>query len=396
MTMRLALACLTLALAAGLLGCSSLPDPMGWFESDNQEPPAELTDYEPRLQLQTLWSDDRGAGSEGQYLRLDPAAYQGRILVADQDGEVHSLNAETGEAVWVVDTEAPVSGGPGVGDDIVLVGTRDAEVIALKEIDGEPLWRTRLSSEILSLPKIRDGVVVVHTIDGRLFGLLGESGERIWTYDRTEPVLTLRGSSSPVIRDANVITGFANGKLVNLNLYSGEPLWEVVVTPPRGRSELERIVDIDADPVLAGGLVFVCTFQGEVAAVVQDTGVVLWRRELSSHAGLAADWRQIYVTDSQSRVWALDPRNGAALWKQEKLLNRRLTAPAVLDDYVLVGDLDGYVHWLSYEDGSQLARLRVSGSPISSAPLVVDGVAYVYADDGTLAALAPATPVDSL
>jgi outer membrane protein assembly factor BamB len=269
----------------------------------------------------------------------------------------------------------------------VLLGTRDAEVIALNESDGAELWRSRLSSEVLSVPQVQGETVVVHTIDGKLYGLDVESGAQQWEYDRTVPVLTLRGNSSPVIDGSSVIAGFASGKLVNLDLYSGDPRWETLVTPPRGRSELERIIDIDADPVIYDGIIYVCTFQGEVAALSMDTGVVLWRRPVSSHAGLSADWRHVYVSDAKDQVWALDPHTGAGLWKQDKLLNRRLTAPAILDDYVLVGDLEGYVHWLSYEDGSLMARTRVGNAPISAPLRVVDDIAYVYTEDGVVTAM---------
>lgn len=374
-------------LAILLNGCGSLPDPMGWFESDNQAPPTELTDYEPRVQVKTLWDQDSGGGSEKQYLKLVPAVHQGRVVVADAEGGIQSLNSGNGQTVWTQDTDSPISGGPGVGEDLVLVGTRDAEVIALRESDGEELWRSRLSSEILSVPQVQSETIVVHTIDGKLYGLDIENGAQQWVYDRTVPVLTLRGNSSPVIDGSSVIAGFASGKLVNLDLYSGDPRWETLVTPPRGRSELERIVDIDADPVIYDGIIYVCTFQGEVAAVSVDTGVVLWRRPVSSHAGLSADWRHVYVTDAKDQVWALDPHSGAGLWKQDKLLNRRLTAPAILDDYVLVGDLEGYVHWLSYEDGSLMARTRVGNAPISAPLRVVDDIAYVYTEDGVVTAM---------
>lgn len=377
-----------------LTGCSSMPDPFGWFESDNQEPPAELTDYEPGIVVKELWSQDSGAGSDGQYLKLVPALYQGRIVTADGDGQVHSIDAETGKTVWQVDTEAPISGGPGAGDGLVLVGTRSAELIALNEENGEPAWRTRLSSEVLSVPRISEGIVVVHTIDGKLYGLESAKGVQKWVYDRTAPILTLRGNGSPVIEDEYVIAGMANGKLVNVQLASGIPEWEVTITAPRGRSELERIVDIDADPVVEDGVIYVSTYQGDVAAVSLDTGVVLWRRPLSSHAGLSADWRGIYVTDEQDQVWALDPENGAALWKQEKLLNRQLTTPAIFEDHIVVGDLEGYVHWLSYEDGSQQARIRITSAPIKATPVVYDDRVVVLADDGTLAVIAPPKVVD--
>lgn len=382
---------LPLLLVAALLGgCSSWRDYMPLEtlrETDNQAPPTELTDLTPRLGVRTLWSQDTGDGAAGQRVNLVPALAGGRLFTADRKGGVRAMNQDGGQLAWTVDTGAPISGGPGLGDGLVLLGTSDAEVIALAEEDGGERWRTRVSSEVLAVPRASGGMVVVHTIDGKLYGLNASDGTQQWVYDRTAPVLTLRGSSSPVIVGDQVITGFPNGKLVNLDLRTGNPNWEVTVTPPRGRTELERIVDIDADPLVIQGIVFVVSFQGELAAVAQNNGTVLWRRELSSSAGLNADWRQLYATDAKSRVWAADPRNGSALWKQDGLLNRRLTAPAVLNDAVLVGDLEGYVHFLSQEDGGLLARVKVSGAPISAMPLVDQGVAYVLAEDGELTAL---------
>jgi len=368
-------------------GCSSIPDPMGWIEEDNQAPPEELTEYQPSVKPTSRWSTDTGAGSDEQYLKLVPAFYGDQVFVADNEGEVRSLSRSNGKTSWSRDTEAPVSGGPGVGDGVVLVGTRDAEVIALDADNGEELWRKRLSNEILSVPQVAGGISVVRTIDGRVYGLDTTSGDQIWVYDRTVPVLTLRGDSSPVIDGSNVVVGFANGKLINLDLYTGDPRWDTLVSPPRGRTELERIADIDADPVIDGGVIYVSTYQGEVAALALVNGMVGWRRDISSYSGMALDSRQLYVTDAKGRVWALDRFNGASLWKQEKLLNRRLTAPAVLGDYILVGDLEGYVHFLSYDDGSQKGRVEVSGAPITAPPRVVDDVAYVFSDDGKLTAL---------
>ncbi|MES9843892.1 MAG: PQQ-binding-like beta-propeller repeat protein, partial [Candidatus Sedimenticola sp. 6PFRAG5] len=183
------------------------------------------------------------------------------------------------------------------------------------------------------------------------------------------------------------ICGFANGKLVSVELETGNPIWEVSVTAPRGRSELERMVDIDGDPLVVDGVIYVATYQGDMAAVSQDTGVVLWRRKLSSYTGLSVDYRQLYVSDDNDFVWAVDPRNGSALWKNEKLKARRLSAPAVLGDYVVVGDYQGYLHWLSTEDGRLLGRTRVGEDPITTAPVVDNGVVYIYGDGGALAAV---------
>ena len=229
--------------------------------------------------------------------------------------------------------------------------------------------------------------MVVHTIDGKLFGLDALTGTQKWIYDRSIPVLTLHGSSSPVIVGNSVIGGFASGKLVMLDLLSGELLWEITVSAPSGRSELERMVDIDGDPLVIGDVVYAVTYQGEMAAVSLQTGVVLWRRKLSSYAGMGADYAQIYVSDDADHVLSVDPGNGSALWKNKKLQYRKLTAPVVLGERILVGDFEGYLHFLSRVDGRLEGRLRVAKSAISTQPLVIDGIVYIYADGGEMAAI---------
>ena len=372
-----------------LSGCAMLDI---FSSSDHSDPPAELVDFEPTLKVKTLWSRSIGDGSAEQRVNLIPNVYQGRVFAVDRAGEVSALDADSGDEVWNVETELAVSAGPGVGEGLVLLGTSDAEVVALDENNGEQKWRARVSSEVLSVPKVDEGVVVVQTIDGRVAGLDSLTGERRWVYQRSVPVLTLRGTSSPVIDGLQVISGFASGKLVALELGSGKLLWEVSITTPSGRSELERMVDLDGDPVVRDGIVYVATFQGDLAAVTADTGVVLWRRDASSFAGMSVDWRYIYLTDVRDSVWAFDPGNGSAVWRQKKLHGRRLSAPAIFDDYVLVGDFEGYLHWLHTEDGRMVARSRSGDAPIRVRPRVVLDRVYVYTEEGELTALTAVRP----
>ena len=385
----------TLVRAAALLlvlpqsGCGMLDV---FSSSDDSEPPAELVDFEPTLKIKTLWSTSIGEGSDEQRVNLVPKVYQGRVYAADRAGEVRVLDAASGDEVWSVETDRAISAGPGVGEGVVLLGTSDAEVVALDETNGEQIWRARVSSEVLSVPQIAEGIVVVQTIDGRVAGLDSLNGERRWIYQRSVPVLTLRGTSSPVIDGLQVISGFASGKLVALSLTSGKLLWEVSVTTPSGRSELERMVDLDGDPVVRDGIVYVATFQGDLAAVTADTGVVLWRRDASSFAGMSVDWRYIYLTDVRDSVWAFDPGNGSAVWRQKKLRGRRLSAPAIFDDYILVGDYEGYLHWLHTEDGRMVARSRPGDARIRVQPKVVLDTVYVYTDEGELTALTAVRP----
>ncbi|MES9965498.1 MAG: outer membrane protein assembly factor BamB [Candidatus Sedimenticola sp. 20ELBAFRAG] len=380
------------AMSAALLlsGCGSMDsmNPIDWFGSEESSvKPAELVELTGSVPVRTLWSTSVGSGADDQRVKLVPYVVDNRIYAADSSGTVKALDAASGRTQWSVETELEISGGPGAGEGLVLIGTSNAELVALDSSSGAERWRTRVSSEVLSVPKVSRGMAVVHTIDGKLFGFDAASGKQTWIYDRTAPVLTLHGSSSPVISGNAAICGFANGKLVSVELETGNPIWEVSVTAPRGRSELERMVDIDGDPLVVDGIIYVATYQGDMAAVSQDTGVVLWRRKLSSYTGLSVDYRQLYVSDDNDFVWAVDPRNGSALWKNEKLKARRLSAPAVLDDYVVVGDYQGYLHWLSTEDGRLLGRTRVGEDPITTAPVVNNGVVYIYGDGGALAAV---------
>ena len=267
------------------------------------------------------------------------------------------------------------------------MGSSDGELTALDINSGQQRWQARVSSEVLSVPKADQGVAVVHTIDGKLFAFQASDGNSMWLYDRSIPVLTLHGSSSPVLHGSTVICGFASGRMAAFELASGNPLWESTISMPSGRSELERMVDINGDPQVIDGVAYVTTYQGDMAAVAVDTGEVLWRRPFSSYAGLGADGKQLYVTDEGDTVWGVDPSSGASLWQQNKMHGRRLTAPVPLGRYLMVGDYEGYLHILSAEDGEIVGRIRVGSDPISTPPMVVNGVAYVLGDGGSLAAI---------
>ena len=359
-------------LALPLAGCSTIG---GWFSSSKTEvEPEPLVDFTPSARVQVIWDRDIGAGADEQQVKLQPRVDIDRVYAADREGRVEAL-------------DLPLAGGPGVGEGLVVLGTSDAEVVALDADSGELKWQARVSSEALSVPRVARGLVLVHTIDGRLSALDSQSGELVWGFQLSVPTLTLRGSSSPVISGSKVITGFANGKLVALDLDSGRLLWEASVTAPSGRSELERMVDLDADPVIYDGVVYVGTYQGEVAAVGEETGSVLWRRDLSTYAGMTVDWRRLYVTDADDQVWGLDPGNAASLWRQDKLRARRVSAPAVVGEYLVVGDFEGYLHWLDKSDGRMVARSRVGRAGIRVQPQVADDLVIVYGDKGELAAL---------
>jgi outer membrane protein assembly factor BamB len=270
----------------------------------------------------------------------------------------------------------------------VILGSSDAEVVALNIETGAVLWKTAVSSEVLSVPVIASGIVVVRTTDGMVIALDEKTGGKRWNYERSVPALSIRGTGSPLIVEENVIGGYDNGKVMALRLADGKNVWETSIAVSKGRSEIERLVDLDVDPIAVNGVIYVASYQGGIAAIAELDGDVLWRNEtISSHSGLSNDGRYLYLTDSQSHVMQLDQRSGAALWKQKDLHQRRLTAPVVYENYVVAGDFEGYVHWLSTADGRQLGRVQVTDGPIDAQPIVVDNTVYVYAKDGTLAAL---------
>jgi outer membrane protein assembly factor BamB len=364
-------------------GCGFL----GFGDDDSGPQPAELTAIETTLPVARQWSADCGAGSGETGLALSLALDGQRIYCADHEDAVSAFALADGKRAWRVDTELPISGGPGVGAGRVVVGTADAQVAALAADDGHELWRARVSSEVLAKPGVGAGVTVVHSADGRLAAHEAGSGQRLWFVDSSVPALSLRGSSPPLIAGDQVMTGFANGKLAAYALQDGRQLWEMAVAIPRGRSELDRMVDIDAAPVLRGDTVYAVAYQGRVAAVARQSGTLLWSREFSSSSGLDVSAGRIYISDAQSHLWALDSGGGAAYWRQESLQYRRLSAPVAVADAVVVGDLEGYLHFFAAGDGRPVARVKVGDGPILTPPLVRGEMVYALSADGSLVAV---------
>ncbi len=373
--------------AAVLAGCGTVSEYLAG--DDNVQPPAELEDLASPIGLRTVWSRNVGSGPEKYYLRLGPAVADGRVFAANRKGGVTAYDAATGDRIWETKTKVAITGGPGTGAGVVAVGSSEGDVIALSPEDGALLWKVKVSSEVLAAPRARDATVIVRTVDGKLYALSALDGEQRWVYDRGVPALTLRGTSAPALAPGMVVAGFDSGLLVALSLSTGQPLWETRVALPTGRSELDRMVDIDADVVIDRRNVFTATFQGRTVAVDLDSGTVLWRRDMSAHAGLSVDDGTIFITDEQSHIWALDRDSSASLWRQSKLEGRQLTAPAAFKSFVVVGDFEGYVHWMRREDGQLVGRERVDGDGIIAAPVAAGELVYVYGRSGKLSALRP-------
>lgn len=388
---------LILFIATGLSACASVESAGAALEGikdyflageDNTEPPTPLVEYNPEINIEILWKESVGVGADQKSLKLVPAIAAGKVIAADIEGLVEAHNLSDGDLVWEAETEYHFSGGPGLGDGTVILGTTDAEVVALRLENGDKLWTTSVPGEVLSIPAVAQGIVIVRCADGSITAVNEKTGAKVWSYERNVPALSIRGTGAPIIVEDNVIFGEDNGKLIALRLSDGKFSWETSVVVPKGRSEIERLVDLDVDPVAEGGVIYVASYQGGVGAVAELDGYMLWRNEqISSNAGLSVANRNLYVTDSDSNVLQLEDRSGSSLWKQKELQYRKLTAPTAYENYVIVGDLEGYVHWLSSSDGRQLGRAQITDGPIDARAVVADNTVFVYANDGTLAAL---------
>ncbi len=393
-----------LSIALVLSGCAATERVTNYFKggSDNAEPPNPLYEFRPLINVIELWKKNNGVGTDEQYLKLAPVVVDQRLYVVDSAGSIGAMDATNGKRLWQEKMDASesidgesgwfrgedihITGGPGYGENTLLVGSLEGEVVSLSAENGSELWRTRVSSEVLSAPQRDADIVIVRTIDGKVFGLDADDGRRLWIYDRTVPPLTLRGTSTPAIDSGVVVAGFDGGKMAALDVRTGKLLWEASIAAARGRSELERMVDIDAQPTIVDGTVYIATFQGHMAAVQLESGRILWSNDLSSYAGFSADDQNIYVTDEDSHVWALDRFSGSVLWELEDLHARAVTAPGSVGDQVVVGDFEGYLHWISKNTGEFTARTRLCKEPVIAKPIVVGNIIYAYCSDGRLAA----------
>ena len=363
--------------ALGLIACS---------DKGPVREPAELTKIEkPELKAHVVWDRSPGSGSGKVQSRLRLAVEPDVIVSAAMDGEVYALDPSDGHRLWKAQTDARIVAGPTVEGSHVFMGTLDAEVIALKRADGSVAWRVPVSSEVLAPPVAQGAFVVVRCGDGKLFGLSADTGERLWTFDRSVPPLTLRGLSEPLILGGRLFAGLDNGHAVSLKLDTGELLWEQVVSAPSGRTELERMVDIDADLLTTRDGVYAVSFGGDLAAVSLEDGRVAWRRPIKSYSGIALIGRVLVATDESGLVWGLDAETGASLWKQEALKYRKLSPPAIDGDYIAVADFEGYVHWLSPKDGTIVARVHATGDPVVAPMIVRDDRLYVLDTHGEIA-----------
>jgi outer membrane protein assembly factor BamB len=382
---------LPLSFAALLLaaGCSKDKD---------VEPPATLVDFPQTLPVKRLWDDGVGGGKKQTKLRLGlgPSIDNGVVFAANHKGEILAVSLETGRDVWVKKLKVPISAGPEAGFGIVVAGTSKGAVIALDGATGRQLWRSQINSELLSSPAISEKVVVMRSVDGRLHGLDTHTGKVLWSVEQQVPRLSLRGTAIPIVAKEIAISGFDNGKVMAVSLTTGDTIWDTALASPHGRTELDRLVDIDSAVRVVGDNVFAAGFQGRTAMLALDSGQLWWSHDMSSYRGLSVDEDNLYVTESDGTVVAMRQRDGAEVWRNDKLKRRGLSTPVVTSTAIAVADFQGYLHWLDKNTGALVARERIAKKQrVSNPPASAGDTVVVLTDAGTLAAYRAAPKVQS-
>ncbi len=386
--MKRATALIVAALTLSVGGCN-------WIKSlgkkDNVAPPTPLVEFAPSLSIERLWNESSGDGAGMSGARMAPAvAADGRLYTASVDGTIEALDAATGRTVWSKrlggrqgflwrrsDRSLRWSGGPTVEGDLLVVGALDGQVYALSTQDGAERWQAHINSEIISAPAIGNGLVVVRGVDGRLQALDATDGSRKWLFDQNVPSLSLRGNSAPLIINGVVYEGTDSGRVTAVRLDDGIELWSQTLSTGEGRTEVERLADVDGNLASDGSALYAIGYRGQIAALAPDSGRPNWQRDLSSYAGAAVSGNSVVAIDADGNVWAFDRETGANLWKQDQLKYRWLSAPAIQGNAVVVGDSEGFVHWLSLSEGKFIARERLSKKPIEAPPVVAGDIVYV-------------------
>lgn len=364
-------------LAALLVGCAGQVEP--------EYPPRELQSFEPRTELDRVWRQHIGDGLGIARYPITPALNDGRLFTADQSGLLRAIDADSGDRLWQVQLDTPVSSGLRAAVGRVYLGTRNGEVVALDQDSGEERWRSRVSSEVLATPQVNSRLVIVQSVDGAVTALDRNTGEERWVYTSSQPALTLRGTGTPRVIEQVTFAGFANGRLVTLDNRSGQPLWDMRVAIPQGRSEVERLVDLDGQPILTqDGRLYVTSYNGRLLALEATSGEILWERDMSSYLSPLLVGDYLFTINAANHVMALDALSGRLIWESDALEGRRLTAPAFVDGRIAVGDYAGYVHLLEASSGDLAGRRDLGGDGISLPLLTDDRRLYVMTNDGAL------------
>ena len=394
--------------AFSVTACSTISD---WFADEEELEVRRLEPIVEQFVPQEIWERDIGHGVDDYFSRLRPAVAYGKVYAANRQGDVYALEQDTGNVVWERNfatfpnegffsglsslwssgVSAKIAGGMTVVVDTLYFGTEDGYVYALNAQTGDTKWQSNVRGEVLAAPAVDSGIVVVSTGAGSLIGLNVTDGEEAWRYDNEVPPLSLRGISNPVAANGGAIVGTATGKLQVNIIDSGVIAWEAAVTTPSGATELERIVDIDSQPIVLGGSVYTISYDGTLASIELRSGRIVWKREYASYQSVALQGNSLYVVDNNSNIYAIDRRNGVELWSQGRLKSRNLTGAAPVDDYIVVGDEFGFLHWLDQSEGNIVARYELGDDDedegIYVTPVVDGNIVYASTRDGVVAAI---------
>jgi len=384
-------------LSSVLFSCSSTDDE----QEGSADIVAELTDVSAKFNPKVLWENSVGDGSEDYFSRLKPIVAYNKVYSASRAGDVIAFDEKTGQQVWKIDLSdskgersfwdnklsALLAGGPVAGLNKVFIGSENGKIYALEAETGKVVWQANIKGEVINAPAIESGIVVVNSASGIMKGLNAENGEELWKVEQDVPALTLRGISAPVIASGGVLVGTGKGDINVYLLDKGQQGWSAEIGEASGSTELERVIDVDSAPVVFGDKIYAVSSRGNLAAIELKSGRLLWKRQYSSYRQISIARNTIFLTNVRGHVYAIDRVNGIERWSNLALTNRGVTGPAVVEDYVVVGDFEGYLHWLDQETGEIVARHKVDGSGIHATPTVVDNVLYSQSRDGDLQAI---------
>jgi len=367
---------LLLLLSLSLCGC-------GLFG----KPPTIDPIYDPEVYILKSWVTQAGDGERSVFQRLKPVIDDDKVYVTDVKSNLTVVDAKTGQGLWQIRMNAGVPSTPSVGNGFIYVGTDEANVLAMDAKTGEKRWKVDVSNQVLAQPTYANDAVIVKTINGELIALDARTGDEKWRFIEDQPRLILRAHSAAQISYPIVIAGFADGKVVALGAEKGQLIWEHTIASPSGFSDLSRMVDIEADPVIQDGIVYVVSYQGNLVAIQIATGRKLWQQSISSYSGMTVAGNRLFVSDEEGYVWALNRQTGKIIWRQNDLQDRRITAPQTLDGYLIVADDEGFIHWMDQSDGHFVSRQFFSRSGVVAQPVRYRDSVLVISRDGMMVSL---------
>lgn len=363
-------------LVLALQGCNVVND--YWLGKDNTPKATPLKPIKEQAKFVHDWQVPVGSGkSKSVFLRLKPALAGDAIHTATEEGTIKSIKAQNGQVNWETKLKTKLVSGPAVKDGIVVVGTGHASIIALSQETGKQLWEAETSGEVLATPLISKDTVMVKTVDGRVYAFKASNGDKHWVVDHGAPNIVLRASSAPTFYNQLMIAGFSDGKLDAIDMDTGHVAWQRSMGFASGSSDVDRMLDISTDPLIWNHTVYLASYQGYLVAMSLRQGEFLWTKPVSTYRNLGMDDYHLYMTDSEDIVWSIDNDSGKVLWKQPMFVARHVTAPAVLDKYLVVGDKEGALHLISKRHGDVVARETLSGA-IDASPVVSEDAKHVY------------------